>query len=95
MIGTIIKDSVSDKTELEKYKTLTITTNIIFGMKEEIVKPYNEDIKDCLLAIGTVSILIFSNNIAETKPMVKTQKRISIAIFKPFEGIYCVMDRNQ
>lgn len=80
---------------MEKYRTLTITTNIIFGMNEEIVSPYNEDIRDCLFVMGTVSILIFSNKIARTKPMVKVQKRISIAIFIGVEGIIWVMDRNQ
>lgn len=93
--GTMIKDSVSEKMWFEKYKMLINTTNNIFGIKEEIVRPYNEEINDCLLVTGTASILIFRIKIAETKPIVKVQNRMLMTLFIADEAINCVIDCNQ
>lgn len=93
--GTMIKDSVSEKIWFEKYRMLINTTNTIFGIKEEIVSPYKEEIKDCLLVTDTASIRIFNTRMAETKPMVKVQNKTSIRVFKKEESICFVIDCNQ
>ena len=69
-----------------------IITNIILGIKDDTVSPYNEEISDCFrlgLMLSSVNLRI---RIAAIKPTVKTQKTKLIAVFNRGAVIRIVMD---
>ena len=93
--GIIINDSFSEKTKLEKNSIEIMTTKINLGIKEEIVNPDKEETSKCFL-LGLISSKVtFRSSIKITKPAVKIQKIIFIAVFKLSELISCVIDCNQ
>ncbi len=62
-----------------------IITKINFGIKEETVSPYIDDINRCLCFGFRRSILIFKTKIAVTNPKVNIQKSTWILVLKNIE----------
>ena len=72
-----------------------MSTNSILGIKEEIVSPYNDEIKICLRLGFMLSNVILRTIIAMIKTTVKTQNRIFIVTFKKADVKRFVIDCNQ
>ena len=70
-------------------------TNIILGINDDTVSPYNDEISLCFLLGLMSSNVVFRTIIATIKPMVKIQNRTCIVVFKKGEEISVVIDRNQ
>ena len=91
----IISDMFSGTIVLVKNNMEMIITNIILGINDEIVSPYNEEISNCFrlgLMLSRVNLRI---SIAAIKPTVKTQKSKWIAVLKRGEVIRVVIDCSQ
>jgi hypothetical protein len=73
--GTQRKELYSDRISFEKYKTLIPITKIIFGIKEETVRPYKDETSNCLRRSGILSKFIFNTRIAVTNPKLKIQNK--------------------
>lgn len=70
-------------------------TNIILGINDDTVSPYNDEISLCFLLGLMSSNVVFRTIIATIKPVVKIQNRTCIVVFKKGEEISVVIDRNQ
>lgn len=70
-------------------------TNIILGINDDTVSPYNDEISLCFLLGLMSSNVVFRTIIATIKPIVKLQNRTCIVVFKKGEEISVVIDRNQ
>ena len=72
-----------------------MSTNVILGINDDTVKPYNEEIIKCLRLGKILSNLIFNKSMARTNPIEKLQKAIYMALCNTLDGINLVMDCNQ
>ncbi|GGK18169.1 hypothetical protein GCM10007962_10450 [Yeosuana aromativorans] len=78
-----------------KNNSETIITNIILGMNDETVRPYNDEISKCFRFGFMSSNVVLRTIIAVIKPTVKTQNRTCMAFFNIGDEIKVVMDCNQ
>jgi hypothetical protein len=72
-----------------------IITNIILGIKEEMVRPYNDEISNCFLFGLISSNVILRIIIAKIKPKVKTQNRMFMVVLMNGEKRSVAIDCNQ
>jgi hypothetical protein len=68
---------------------------MIFGIKEETVSPYKEDMSNCFRFNVTESILIFKTRMAVTKPKLKIQKAKLMAVSREWDFRKTKIDCNQ
>ena len=80
--GTIIRDSLAENIKLVKNNMVIMMTNIILGIKEEIVRPYNDVTNPCLRLGFISSKVIFRIIMAVIKPTENNQKRILMVFLR-------------
>lgn len=95
IMGTIKTETFSGIIVLVKNKIEIIITNIILGMKDDTVSPYNDEISNCFRFAFILSNVILSVRMAVIKPTVNVQNRMSIVVFKRREVISVVIDCSQ
>ena len=72
-----------------------MTTNNIFGIKEDIVSPYKEEIIKYLRLGLILSKVILRIKIVVIKPMVNVQNNMFMSVFKKVDVSNTVIDCNQ
>ena len=66
-----------------------------FGINEDTVRPYKDEISNCFRLGSISSMVTFNIIIAAISPIVKNQNKIVMTVFKVDDVRNCVIDCNQ